>query len=324
MIDCAVVLAVGSSIYQSQLVYNRPHPMLPILGKPMVVRTMERLHRAGIKHYIVVVGENEGAVGGYLNSHWLPNVQIEFVLHPNHSSLTKTLAGIARQLGKPFVAAAYNSFIHSNFPERLIKQQAETKSELILSGAPMSLSKSPAYAYAEVAEGQVQKIVREKPDSTNKILALANIAVLGESALEYLIWQSKQTGGLSRELMDILLPYVQTGRSATVAETAWILPIEADYDLLTVNKLFLDDDQDAHTLSELPSSVQIIPPVRIDPSVSVGQGAKIGPRVYLEAGCSIGHHAKISNAVIMQNVIVPAQTTINDAIVATRARISST
>ena len=48
LVEFAVILAVGSSLHQSQLTYSRPRVMLPVLGKPMVVRTMERLYRAGI------------------------------------------------------------------------------------------------------------------------------------------------------------------------------------------------------------------------------------------------------------------------------------
>jgi NDP-sugar pyrophosphorylase family protein len=101
------------------------------------------------------------------------------------------------------------------------------------------------------------------------------------------------------------------------------LQIESDYDLLTLNRLLLDDGPDTHILSELPASVQIIPPVRIDPNVSVGQGAQLGPRVYLEAGCSIGHHAIVSNAIVLQNAVIASDSQIDDSIISTRVHVKN-
>lgn len=323
MVDCAVILAVGSTTHLSQLVYSRPRPMLPVLGKPMVVRTMDRLYHAGIKHYIVIVGEDEGAVASYLNAHWLPNVQIEFVIQSSHSSLTRTLAAIARQYGKPFILTAYNSFTHPNFPKNLLNHYQEVGQGLLLSGARTSLSKSKPQHYAEIEDNRVKTLSREKPLHEQVGFALANLAVLGAEVLDYLEVQAKRTGGFSRELMDVLTPYVQNGGVTNIAETNWILQIEADYDLLTLNKLLLDDGQDAHILSEIPNKVQLIPPVRIDPSVSIGQGAKIGPHVYLESGCSVGHHATVSNAIILQNTILSARSTTMDAVVASRVHITN-
>jgi len=69
--------------------------------------------------------------------------------------------------------------------------------------------------------------------------------------------------------------------------------------------------------------VQIIPPVRIDPQVSVGQGAQIGPHVYLERGSSVGRDVKIKNAIILQRANVPADKTVVDTIISTRGPINT-
>ena len=94
LVSRAVVIAVGNIAHQSQLTYNRPRAMLPALGKPLVVRIMDRLYRAGIQEYVVVVGEDEGAVAAYLNQHWAPNVSIEFIIQSKEQNLAKTLADI--------------------------------------------------------------------------------------------------------------------------------------------------------------------------------------------------------------------------------------
>lgn len=322
MVNLAVILAVSSSLHQSQLAYSRPRVMLPVLGKPMVVRIMERLYRAGIQRYVVIVGEDEGAVAAYLNRQWLPNVEIDFVVQSPNSSLTRTLADVSRRYAEPFLVTSYNSFTHVNFPDRLLKRYQEVGDGLVLSGAPVSLSKFAPYAFAEMKDGLVVDIL--STNAANPALPmLSNLAICGSDFVTFLSNLLVNTRVFSRQLMEVLRLYVQAGRPTYLAETAWLLPIEADYDLLTLNRQLLDDEQDTHILSELPSSVQVIPPVRIDPNVSVGQGAKLGPRVYLEAGCSVGHHSTLANTMVLQNAVISANSHIDDLIVSTRARITN-
>ncbi len=319
MVDLAVVLAVGSPFHNSHLTYNRPRAMLPVLGKPMVVRNMERLYRAGIHNYVVVVGEDEGAVASYLHAQWLPDVKIDFVVQPPTSSLPRILADIARRYARPFLITAYNSFTHINFPDRLLNLHHDLGGSLTLSGAPISLSRATPGAYALVEKAVVKAVLREKSDAAAH--ALINLAVCGEEFVSYLSTLVLNTGLFSKQLLDIVALYVVAGGKTRLAETPWVLQIEADYDLLTLNRHLLEEDQDTHILSELPGSIHITAPVRIDPSVSIGQGARIGPRVYLESGCSIGANATVADAMVLQNSVVPGGSSVVDVIVATRARI---
>jgi NDP-sugar pyrophosphorylase family protein len=320
LIQRAVILAVGNPWHRSQLIYNRPRAMLPALGKPLVVRTMNRLHRFGIQQFTVVVGDNEGAVAAYLNRNWVPNAKMEFILKSNHESIAQVLTRLVRQDNRPFLITSYNTFTHSQFPESLLKLHKDHENELILSGAQTTLSKAEQQ-YFVLREGpQVQAIVSQKPETKHKLM-LADLALCGQAFVDYLSIR-QGTGSFHKQLLDIMQQYVQTKGAATLAETAWILQISTDYDLLTLSKHLLDEGLDAHILSEIPYTVQITPPVRIDPQVSVGQGAKIGPYVYLERGCSIGHEATVRNALILEQASVPAKATIANAIISSRGALT--
>lgn len=322
MIDCAVILAVGNPAHQSQLIYDRPRTMLPALGKPLVVRMMDRLHRIGIQEYIVVVGEEEGAVAAYLNSQWVPNARIQFVMQSSSDSLTRILAEVARKYGRPFLVNSYNSFTHPHFPERLLKHVDDYGDALIVSGATTTLSTSKRNFFALTQDkSRVTAIVTEPPASGTK-LTLTDLAIVGQKVIHYLTAALPQTGTFSKQLMNTFDRYIRTGNPAYVVETAWLLQIQTDFDLLTLNKHLLDEGQDAHILSELPGTVQIVPPVRIDPQVSIGPGAKIGPYAYLESGCSVGRDAVVNNAMILRGATVVSGETVTNTIVATRARVT--
>lgn len=319
MVEAAVILAVGHPNHQSRLASNRPRAMLPVLGKPIVLRLVELLHKAEIRRFIVVVGEDEGAVASYLHSR-LPDTQIEFSVQPGSSSLTRTLAAIARQLQQPFVLAGYNAFVHPRFPERLLKQAHDMAGELILCGAQTTLSTAPA-RHIGMAEGhRITKIGTAMPEDSQSSYRLIDLAVCGEKFVQYLSAMAINTSTFTNQFLDMARQYLHTGAGVYLAETAWTLPVETDYDLLTLNRLFLEMSQDCHILSELPSSVQIIPPVRIDPQVSVGQGAQIGPNVYLETGCGVGQGATVRNSVVLQDALVPAQQQVADTIVSVVVR----
>ena len=320
MIDCAVILAVGNPTHKSQLVYNRAHAMLPALGKPLVVRIMNPLHRAGIRQFVVVVGVNEGAVASYLNSQWVPNAQVDFVLKPNNVSIPKVLSEIARRHQQPFLLAGYNTITHSHFPVSLLTKYQEYPDSLFLGGAANTLSQSKRHFYA-VTEGQVVEEIVQEPPSAGQALTLMDMAVCGGEFVQYLAEMIAETGQFYYQFMDIAAMYRQAGGATHITQTAWTLQIETDRDLLTLNKLLLEDKQDAHTLSELPSSVQVVPPVRIDPQVSVGAGARIGPYVYLERGCNIGSDAVVEHAIILQRVTIAPRATVKDMIVSTRGQI---
>src|SRR5690606_33597041 len=114
LINHAVILAVGTPSHNSRLTYNRAHAMLPALGKPLIIRIMNRLYDVGIREYTVIVGENEGAVASYLNTQWVPDAKVKFSLLFGNDSLLKLFQDIARQHRTPFLVCSYNCFTHIN------------------------------------------------------------------------------------------------------------------------------------------------------------------------------------------------------------------
>jgi NDP-sugar pyrophosphorylase family protein len=323
LIETAVISAIGNSAHTSQLTYNRPRAMLPALGKPLVVRLMDRLYRVGIRKYIVIVGENEGEVASYLSTHWVPNVTIEFVLKLNSSSLLRTLVDVTRQIGKPFLVTTYNSFTHGQFPATLLKQyEQNNKGELMLSGAATTLSRTGKRIYMMIDKQRITELDREVSSGKQPYM-LSELAICGQDFVDFMGNYTERAGAFNKNLIDIFQTYIRSGGAASLTETAWTLPIESDFDLLTLNRHLLDDAQDAHILSELHWTVQIVPPVRVDPQVSVGQGAKIGPHVYLERGSSVGYEAAVRNTMVLQQAAVAPAEKVSDCIVFSRGRITS-
>lgn len=325
MIDCAVIVAVSTLATPSQLTAQRPSAMLPALGKPMVVRVMDRLYRAGIRRFVVIVGINEGAVASYLNKQWMPDAKTEFVLKSNES-LTAVFTRIAHQLNTPFIVAGYNSFTYERFISTLIRLHDENPDALVLTGARLTLSPKNANYYGVVRQGQITQISQSRSTTEKESYVLAEHGIVGHKFLEFLkSIDAKHSFSYGKDFMELATHYgAVPDNKVVLAETSWILSVEEDADLLLLNKRMLDDSNDAHILSELPYSVRVIPPVRIDPQVSVGQGAIIGPHVYVERGSSIGYGAKIKNSIVLERSNVQADANLDGCIVTSKGVIKTT
>lgn len=321
----AVILATGSPAHETQLTHTRPRAMLPALGKPMVVRVMERLYRTGIRHFIVLVGVNEGGVASYLNAHWVPDANVSYHLKTENESLSDALSQIARRLGAPFLLSSYNSFTYAQFFENLLKNHGEAPEDLVLAGAPSTLSASREHYYA-LAEGTtIYAIDRQPPkqiDGQGRTFILTDLAICGQRFVDYLAGQDPSAPqAFTHQFLDVARRYVIQAEQATLDETSWILQVESDLDLLRLNEHLLTEPTDAHILTEIPRSVKVVPPVRVDPRVSIGHDAVIGPYVYLEKGCSIGSGAQVKNAIVLENAAVPRNARVHDAVISTRALI---
>ena len=327
MIKSAVIVAIASPHHHSQFVRSRPHAMLPALGKPMVVRAMNRLHEQGITHFIVIVGVNEGSVAAYLNRQWLPDVQLEFVLKSPNDTLHKILANIARKIEEPFILLNYNSFTQPQALDRLLDYHQETPDSLILTVAQSTLSHNSRTPYALTHDKFVTAIQQHPSENGQEAYRLSYLAVCGNDFVNYMIAQSslRNTGKFILTTRDVLDDFLQkSGHPVSYCETSWTLEIETDSDLLMLNKRLLDDGRDAHILSEIPHTVKIISPVRIDPRVSIGQNAIIGPYVYLEQGVNVGHQAEVAHSLIIDHASISPKSQIQNMIVSPSTQLKIT
>jgi NDP-sugar pyrophosphorylase family protein len=317
-VNCAIIVTVGLSAHQTQLAYSRSRAMLPALGKPLAARVIERLHRANIQRYIVVVGEDEGAVAAYLNNHHLlPDVPVEFIVQSNADSMNYVLQAVASRYPAPFVATSYNRFAHPHFAERLLKQGTELSGALVLSGAEAPLSHSEHGFIGHIEGDQVLEIGVLPFAPEHQSVLLTDLALCGQAFIEHIV-QAKPR----RSLMELFQDYVNEGQQpASIVRAGWVLQVYTDEDLHALNRYLFEEAEDASLLSEVPASVQIIPPVQIDPQVSVGPEACLGPYVYLEAGSSVGHHAVIRNTLVLQRAIIPPHAIVADSIVSSRSPI---
>lgn len=317
MIDHAVILAIGDPAHDSQVIYNRAPAMLPALGKPLFARLMDRLYHLGVREYTVIVGENEGTVTAYINRQWLRDIKVNFeIIQYSNFYLRNVLQEIAKKHPQPFFVLTYNSFSHPKLPETLLNITNRHPNALVIGGAMTTLSTSQKQTFAQVEGEQITTITEKTPAQGYHLI---DMAICGHDFIRDL--QEQVPDRIENRPLTIFADYLKRGGQALFGEAGWTLQVQTDTDLLALNRYMLIEGNNAHILSEIPYTVKIIPPVRIDPQVSVGQGAQIGPNVYLERGCSIGRETVLHNTVILQKVNIRARSTVHNCIVTTRGNI---
>ncbi len=319
MIEQAVVLAAGRGVRLGPLTKDRPKAMLPVLGKPIIARVMDRMYDAGVRRFVVVVGEQEGAVAAYLNKSWHPDCAIHFALQPAPLGTADALRRAASHLlDGPFLFAACDNLAPPDHVPGLIERFEALGGDLALTlihATPEEISRS---ACVQVDGDRVVSHVEKPPvESVTGDLLSVMIYACSPKALEGLDQVPASPRG-EKEFAHVITRLIDSGARVGYRVASWRLHLTGDEDLLRINQRLLEEERDAHILSELPRSVVTHAPVRIDPGVSVGRGAHIGPNVYLETGCTVGQGARISNSVVLSGGVVPAGETVDGTIVARR------
>ncbi|HVO43760.1 MAG TPA: NDP-sugar synthase [Aggregatilineales bacterium] len=316
MLEQAVIFAMEQGTRLGTLSDDRPRAMLPVLGKPIVARVMDRIYEAGIRDFIVVVGEQEGEVASYLSMSWVPDANLHIALQPLVRGPIDSLLHVASMLNGPFLLAPAAILTPPAHIPNMIKRFNDTRSDLTLSlvaGHPRTGSvRLPGVRI----DGSRVVDISTRPAERGGWSAFPLYAC-SKQILNYA--ETHRTDADGTALGQNLL---KSGRKVSAVVAEWFMPLVNEIDLLTINKRMLREGRDTHILSELPGTIHISPPVRIDPGVSVGQGAKIGPNVYLESGASVGCEAVIWDSLVLRRASIADREIVHGQIVARQSRIS--
>lgn len=321
MIQQAVILAAGRGTRLGKLTQDRAKSMLPVLGKPMIARVMDRMRDAGIRRFVVVVGDSDGGIASYLSTSWHPDTSVQFVLQAVPTGTLDALLLAANYLDGPFLLSSVDNLTAPDHIANLIASYAaHSDSIAALSLVPASPDQIRASADV-ILEGDRVAQIEEKPETPRGNYASIMIYALSPRILE-LLPQVKVVKRGERDVSSGIQLAIEAGHWVGYAITDWRLHLTHPIDLLAINKQMLTEARDCHILSEIPSSIHITPPVRIDPQVSVGPGARIGPNVYLESGVTIGRNARLSNCIVLNGAAIATDEICHDMLIDRRIRVT--
>lgn len=308
MIEHVIVMATRPRGSLESLTRTRPKAMLPILGKPVIARVMNAYYQAGARRFTVVVGEQEGGVIEWLSRRWYPDARVEFAPQGHWRGTASALFAARSLIDGPFVVAPCDYLLPQEHVARLCHYFDTHPGDV----AVLSLYHTPGQA--EPAAGVLLDprgyviYVSERPVNGHQDFMTA-LPVYGFTprVLDYLDRVPVMEDSGQRTLATALQMMIDDGGLVGALRAGWCIPLERPDDLMRANLHFLTEMKAPSLLSELPTSVEIIPPVRIDGGVVVGDGAKLGPNVYVESGSVIGPRALVRDALVLGGRVAAGQ-----------------
>lgn len=306
-----MVLAAGLGERMRPLTLSRAKPVLPLLNRPLICWTLERLARAGVKEVVVNLHHRPESVRRVVGDGRSLGLSVRYSREPTLLGTGGGPRRVRRWLGRdPVLLVNGDIFFDFNLGT-LLRRHREMKAEVTLA---LCANPDPG-CYSLVltdARDRVTSIGRGPRKSRAAPALFAGIHVISPGLLERL------PPGPSDTVKDLYLPLIAQGRppSAVWLRGAW-------YDLgrresYHAAAMALLRRPWARTIA-VHRQAQVHPHASVFRSVLgagcvVAAGARVRSSVLWE-GVSVGAGATIRNCVVADRVAIPAQATIENVVV---------
>ncbi|GAB4412217.1 MAG: glucose-1-phosphate thymidylyltransferase [Anaerolineae bacterium] len=312
-IQQAVILAAGRGTRLTPLTNDRPKSLLPILGKPILIHLIECLHQAGIGHFVIVAGHELSQVQAVASHALPPDLTVQWVVQPAPTGTVDALQRALPLLTGPFLLSAGDNLTSVEHVRTLIVRHQSAPNHIatlsLLRATPAEIRQS-----ADVlVDGEEVLSIVEKPAQPQGQHAAFMLYALSPDLARYLPAVQPTARG-ERELVSALQLALAAGCRIGSVLATWRLHLTRPADLLHLNSWYLRQTGRVDVASDLPPSVRLIAPIRIDPGVCVGDHAVLGPYVYLEKGAQVGAQARLQHAVVLSGGDVPPSATLQYAV----------
>lgn len=292
----AVLLAAGEGKRMRPLTANRPKPLLPVAGKPILGHLVEQLVAAGVRDIVAVVGYKREAVEKHFGTGEAWGARIRYVVQdpPRGTGDAVRASGAAHE---PFL------LLHGD----VLLPKGAVRALLDAPGDAMLAAKVPDVAPYGALTAEAGRLARvAEKDRTGPGLVNAGAFKFDHGIADLLgALGPSQRGEL--EFTDVLNGLVQRGRGPRLVEAEGWRDLAYPWDLLGANEALLRDlvPENRGTVEE---GVRLLGDVRIgegtrlrsgtyiEGPVSIGRDCDIGPHCYIRPFTSIGDRCRVGNA----------------------------
>lgn len=313
-----VILAAGQGSRLQPITLNRSKAMVPILGKPIVERVMERLVASGVDDFVLVVSPDDEHISRHFRRESEIEADVRFVSQTERLGMANALQCAAPLITGDFVLSACDNLVPVEHVGRMMAAwHASPRPHAILTLMRVDPGRVSSTGIVEMDGPRVTRIV-EKPslDEAPSDIASLPLYCFSPRLLAYLPLVSISPRG-EYELQDAIQMLIQRDGRVRGIMVQQRLTLTSPADLLTINRHYLLNGADQSQLA--PNAVgpntKLIPPLRIEGGTVIGQDCTIGPNVYVEHNCHIGHGVTLRNAVVLRESIVPDGAVIEDEII---------
>jgi len=292
----AFILAAGKGTRMMPFTFNTPKPMLPILNKPIIFHSIERLIKAQISDIGVIIGKNDQALPSYINTTF-PDLNPCFIKQEQALGTAHAVLQVQDHLTTDhFMVIAGDSLFSPSLLKQMYETHLKEENTITLALEKMEFDLMRASSTVDYRNGRVYE-VREKPQTPVEILSELNSAALymfSDSILNIIKGIKKSIRG-EYELVTAVNKTISMGGQVGGVLTERVCHISTTRDLWRFNLEFLHETIKGDVNTNL-----------IGTNVIIKESAEIKNSI-------LGDHSLVEEGVVLRNCVVFPHTIIENS-----------
>jgi mannose-1-phosphate guanylyltransferase len=307
----ALILAGGFGTRLRPISCTRPKILFPIINKPLLQWTFERLAKNNITEAILAVNYQTEV---YIKQHKIPKCGLKIKYSRDPIKMPMGTGGAIKKAEKllgydsPFLALNGDIFADLSYTEILKKHKEE---QAVATIALQKVKDPSRYGVAEVAADNRIKRFIEKPSLKDAPSDLINAGVYVLSPKIFGYIQKGRSVSIEREVFTKLA--IEGKLYGHVLEGLW-MDIGKPEEYLEINKTLLDSIKNPQE-SNVFSKIEVKSPVIFGKKVAIGEKSVIGPYAILGQDVIVGKNVRIKDSVVFPSSIIGDSSSINGAII---------
>ena len=317
----AIILAGGVGTRLRPLSCTRPKLLFPVLNKPLLDITLERLAATGVDGIILAVkymtevfrqryGESKNGL------------KISYSIEKEPMRTGGAIKYAEELIGheEPFLVLNGDIFTTLDYAE-LVKKHKENNAVATI--ALYKVKDPSRYGTVKLTENnQVNQFVEKAPlGKAPSNLINAGVYVLDPQIFKYI--PAGRPVSIEHEVFPKL---AEEGKLfGHEFKKIWI-DIGKPVDYLRANRVLLDTGTEKRILGndvKLDEGVEFIDPVMVDAQVRVGQNSKLGPYAVVGRGVVLGRNVTLENSIVFPNATIEENASVRGAIIGEAATVCS-
>lgn len=311
----AVILAGGEGTRLRPLSLDRPKPMTPLFGRPVLVHILNLLRRCGITDVAMTLRYQPQAITGYFGDGSEFGCSITYFVEDEPLGTAGGVKACARWLGEEdFLVLSGDCVCDFDLTEAIqFHRRHEAQATLLLHREPDPLE----YGLVLTGEdGRVQRFL-EKPGWAQVFTDQANTGIYVLSPKVFELIPRNAAWDFSRDLFPRMLAerrpifgHAPKGYWCDMGDCRAYLRCLAD---ALEGKVDLDlglsqVSPGVWSAGPIPESVVAVPPCWIGSNVALGEGAVVGSHTVLEPGSTVGAKALVQRSALLGATAEPHAT----------------
>jgi NDP-sugar pyrophosphorylase family protein len=303
----AVILAAGKGSRLHPITTTISKAMLPILGKPIVERVMEKIAACGLRDFIIVINSEDNQIREYFQNESTLDLDLRFVYQPERLGMADALKQVVPLLKDDFVLSACDNLVSRDDVQHLISEWKRFRGiQALLTLISVPEADIEKTGIVTMEGDRVTSIIEKPPrDQAPTNFASMPLYCFSQRILDFLPQVQLSPRG-EYELQDAIQMLIEEGDDVRGLFFESRFALTTATDLLKMNQHFLEcGEEDWQNVPQVVGpGTQLREPLYIEGGTVIGSGCTIGPNVYVGKNVQIGNSVKLSNVVVLRDAVI--------------------